>query len=255
MWNKTVSVFKDVRHILIAILLAVLIYQTIFLPKVAERAVASLGVNDRLDRLENGLANTNSHVNGVLDQTQALVKDAKDSLDDNYWEMKAQANSTTVILRDTSDLIHDFRVNLFGGKDTQGAQQTGLMVEARGLLVDARSLTKSLQDDLHKVMTTTDKDLQTLDQTLGNIASLTNTLESQIKEGGPEARKTVASLNQAIIDLDKLLADEHIKSTLAHVDSSAESVDIMMRPWRARAGLLKIVLQKAVGIFKIAWAF
>lgn len=249
MWNKTVSICKDARHILVVVLLVAVIFQIVHLPQ-----IVSQNINQRLDRLEEGLTATNSHVNGVLTASEKLIANVNASAEDNYWEMKAQANTMTVILKDTSDLIRDFRAHLFGGRDTQGTDITGLVTEARGLLADGRALTRSLQYDLHEVMTTANQDLKTLDTALANIAQLIATLDRQVEDGSPLAQQTVISLNKAIEDFDKLLTNEDIMATLEHVHGSMESVDIMMRPWRERASALKTIIQKAIGLFKITWS-
>jgi hypothetical protein len=67
----------------------------------------------------------------------------------------------------------------------------------------------------------------------------------------------VQSLDKAIQDLDKVIADPAIKGSVVNVEKATasaantlETVDIATRPFRERATMLKTVLMKVLGMVK-----
>jgi phage-related tail protein len=137
-------------------------------------------------------------------------------------------------------------------------ETTALIVEARGtvkevtaLVKDLRNLVQEGQKDLGRLTRSTDDVLKPLAGTMRNIEKLAGTLEQEIAAGGPKARETFEALTKAILDFDKLLADENLAKILANVEGSTKSIDMALRPWRERAHALKIILTKIAGIMKI----
>jgi hypothetical protein len=97
---------------------------------------------------------------------------------------------------------------------------------------------------------------------LENTSSLIQTLQEQVKAGSPEAIKTIQAATKSLDDLDKILANPSIKTTLdstaktsVSIAGSAESVDIALRPLREKARLLKVVLLKTLEVLKITVPF
>lgn len=211
------------------------------------------GAGKRLDRLESSLGATNGKV-------QALVQDVTDSVDDNYYELKAQAETTTVILKRVSDLLLDVRSHLFSGKDTRGEEVVGIVPQVRLLLSEGTALTAGMQQEIHRLSSTANDTLKPLEKTLSNLADLSATLDQEVKSGSPKAQRTVELLSQTLVDLDKMLEDPHVAGILSnadaatqHVASSMESIDIGLRPWRQKAALLKSIFLKALGLFRITY--
>jgi len=204
------------------------------------------------------VAKTLASTRGVLDETHALVKDAKDSLDDNYYDMKATMETVATTAKDADDLVHDLRAALTGGRDTEGKVREGLLTEASALVGDARGLTQSLTNDANDLTAETGAALAPLADSLRNLAALEADLDEQIKQGSPKAMATIDALTKAIGDTDKLIADPAVTRMLQdgattgdHIAHSAESVDIALMPLRKKLSLLKQVVEKAAGLVKI----
>jgi hypothetical protein len=78
---------------------------------------------------------------------------------------------------------------------------------------------------------------------------------------GGDVAGTFHQLDLAIGNVNTLLEDPNIQKILAssadtseHLEASAESIDIAMRPWRKKASQLKMVLEKAMGMIKFVYA-
>lgn len=192
-------------------------------------------------------------------QAQELIKDGKDSWDDIYFDLKANAETTAVVTRNTSELIGDLRAGLVGGTDSRGKKLNGVLPEVQGLVSDLRTQSTSLSRDLHELTGSLDeKTLEPLRQTLNNVASLTATLEEQVKTQSPGVSSTISSLNQTLVDLDKLVADPNIQRTLANVETATyhtgetiKTLDAATRPLRKKANQVVAVLKSLLSIFKV----
>ena len=185
----------------------------------------------------------------TLQSTNALIKDAKDSLDDNYYDLKATMETVTVTAKDTDDFVRDLH-----------QQTTDVLKEATGLLSDSRSLVTGMKSDMDRLTDSTDAALKPLGIALDHITQLTDTLDAQVKAGGEGVQKTADELTKALTDLDKLIADPDIQSILAsssktseHLAESAKSLDIAMAPWRKKASQLKMIIEKALGLIKFTY--
>jgi cell division septum initiation protein DivIVA len=117
-----------------------------------------------------------------------------------------------------------------------------------------------LRDQLSPILASTNADLQQLDANLESIQRLTDGLDAQIRAGGPVASEDLQKLGVAIDSINTLVADPHLAKTLANTEratngmaGAAESIDFALRPWRARAGLLKTILSRAFGIVKLTY--
>jgi uncharacterized protein YoxC len=183
----------------------------------------------------------------TLQSTNALIKDTQASLDDNYYDEKATLQTVAVAAKDTDDFIRDLH-----------RQTNSVLLEAHGLLSDARTLTTGLRADIDRLTDSADADTKALDADLERIGKLTDDLDTELRSGAATAKQTATDLQTALADLDKLLADPSLKAILAssadaseHLAGSAESVDLALRPWRKKAGQLKWVIEKALGLIKI----
>ncbi len=117
-----------------------------------------------------------------------------------------------------------------------------------------------LRAQLIPILTSANTDLRQLDANLESIQRLTDDLDAQIRAGGPVAADDLRKLGAAIDSINTLVADPNVSQTLAHtakatdhLAGAAESVDIALRPWRKRAGLLKTILSRALGVVKLTY--
>lgn len=183
----------------------------------------------------------------TLQSTNALIKDVKASLDDNYYDEKATLQTVAVAAKDTDDFIRDLH-----------RQTNGVLLEAHGLLSDARTLTTGLRADIDRLTDSADTDAKALDADLERIGKLTDDLDTEVRSGAATAKQTAADLQAALGDLDKLIADPNLKAILAssaktsdHLADASESVDIALRPWRKKASQLKVIVERALSLIKI----
>jgi len=194
-------------------------------------------------------------VNATMDNIQATTlsartlietasRDYKDGDQGLYWDIDAMLTASTASSRVTEEMLEDIRTALMGGSDTRGNLHQGVFPLCEILIQD-------LRQDLDRLTGSADATLKPLQSALANLAELTATLDSQVREASPQARHTIELLNQSLAELDTLLADPNIQKTLVNVEGSTESVDIALRPWRERAGLLKTILSKVVGMIKV----
>lgn len=188
-------------------------------------------------------------LSSTLQSVNVLVKDGRASLDDNYFDVKASIETLTVMAKDSDDLVHDLRASLTGGRDISGTTRAGLLPEASELLRSAKMLTDDLTGKVPE-----------LDAILLKMSVLESTLDTQIAAGGAGAAGSVAALTSTLADLDKLIASDDVKQILSNsaeasssLKESAKSVDIMMRPLREKARLLKVILDKALGLVKFTF--
>jgi hypothetical protein len=196
-----------------------------------------------------------SSADGVLFEARTAIREARTEMQDSYWDIKAMLNTMAVLARDSEEFVHDFRAALIGGPDSRGLAHTGLVEEVRVLVADIHGPAVELLKSLDKVAGAATQVLVPLRQTLENIAALTARLDHELAAGSPKALATMDELNSAIHHLDVLLADPHIQRALAHVDGSAESIDVALRPWRTKAKLIKVVFNQIFDVLKHAVPF
>ena len=136
---------------------------------------------------------------------------------------------------------------------------------ARETLVDVHGAVVGMRGDLHDVLRTAndagksaDTDLRALESVLRHVDALTVDLQQQVRDQAPTVKAAAGALQRSLDDLDHVLADPNISATLAnvgaasgHLDESAKSVDIALRPWREKAHLLKTIVSKAIGLIHV----
>ena len=189
-----------------------------------------------------------------IQQTSAEVRktvdDAKASWDDNYYTNKAMNETAAVTARQISEVIRKTDIELFGGKRDSGEPVHGTFEDIHTTLAVAQAFTDGMTKDVLNVSDSARKSLEPLAKVVVDIDGTILRLNQQIDAQSPDLHLTVEHINQDLVDLDKLIADPHLSSTIAHVDGTMETVDIALRPWRKRAGLLKTILLHAVDLVK-----
>lgn len=200
-------------------------------------------VNQRLDGMAREMSGTNQAF-------RDLIKDLKDSADDNYYDVKASAQTTATILRQTSDLIADFRAQSLGGKDAHGVEQTGTVPLVNGLVAELKTSVQGVTADVHSLTQNTGEVTTALKSDLTDLDALIKTLDQQIKDGSPKVVATIESLRKTIDDADTLLQPgidaegnpTGVAGIIYHTDESMKSIDIALRVLREKLALAKRVL-------------
>jgi hypothetical protein len=183
----------------------------------------------------------------------------------NLESSAAISRQTYEAVLDTRALISDSRKALFGPSGLV-PEATALLVETRTAVSQIAELIAQTQTDFHIIATSANSALAPLERSLANIASLTATLDEQVKAGSPQALEALRSLDVAIDDFARLLEDPNIQRSLANIEGitangndAMESVATALRPWRKRAGQLKAAVKFAAEIaakfFSFVYAF
>jgi hypothetical protein len=156
------------------------------------------------------------------------------------------SRSVEATARESLDLVREIRT------DTHD-----LLTEARGSLHEATELERALRQDLDRITGTADATVAAAQAPLQQLDHLLTTADAQLAANGQVTQKTLQDIAGAARDLDVLFADPDVSTTLAHVagtsehlEESAKSIDIAMRPWREKASLLKTVISKALDLLK-----
>lgn len=171
-----------------------------------------------------------------------------------YWDLKNVTDRSSESSMATARLIARLDVQLNGGTDPLTAfPVAGVVPTATALLASLNITVLEGKDSLAKL----DESLNPLQGVLDHIAGLLAELERQMAKGG-SVDAVFTSLTKAVDDFDVLVKDPSIQQTLANAAStskslsgSAETLDIVMRPWRKKASQLKIILGKLASMIKI----
>lgn len=205
----------------------------------------------------------NRVVIATLEDAKKTSETTRQFAEQNYWEAVAQVETTTALLKATYDAVVDTNANLNGGKNVHGLVQPGVLPTLQSAVTESQMMIKALTMAVQAFQSDADELLGKGSPTYasaGALAALLATLDEQVKEGGPRLSKTLDELEKLVKDLDKLAADPnialtlgHVEKTSGHIQNSAESVDLALRPLREKAAMLKIVLMKAIGLFRVVW--
>ena len=156
------------------------------------------------------------------------------------------SRSVEATARESLDLVRGLRT------DTHD-----LLTEARGSLHEATELERALRQDLDRISGTADATVAAAQAPLQQLDHFLATADAQLAANGQVTQKTLQDIAGAARDLDVLFADPDVATTLAHVagtsehlEESAKSIDIAMRPWREKASMLKTVISKALDLLK-----
>jgi ABC-type transporter Mla subunit MlaD len=214
---------------MVGALCGALTYQSMVLPGYVGVALTS--------RVDTGIAALGKRLDERDKQVGQVLNNVNQFVDDTYLDNYANVQSTTEILHTIAEILR--------------TTQLEIMPQVKDLLAESKLLVGSMQKDLDRVTDDSSGVLQELQKTLANASTLIQTLEEEVKQNSSKAQDTAVQLARVLEDLDKLLADKNIAQTIENVQESTKSVDIMLRPLRAKAALLKTVLSKVFGMFKI----
>jgi len=183
-----------------------------------------------------------------------------------FGSINKAAGQSEIASKKTTEMIDDVRPRVVLILDHTADD----LNKAGALLDSARSLVDGMSKDAHALLVTANgaagnagDAVKRLAVLIDRIDALTLQLQGELKEGSQKAAQTARELNDALDTLNKLLADPGVAKTLAHVEGatghleeSAKSVDMAMRPWREKAHLLKTIVQKAyeIGLHAISLA-
>jgi len=140
------------------------------------------------------------------------------------------SRSVEATARESLDLVRGLRT------DTHD-----LLTEARRSLHEATELERTLRQDLDRITGTADATIVAVQAPLHRLDALLANADAQLAANGAVTQKTLQDIAGAARDLDVLFADPDVSTTLAHVagtsehlEESAKSIDIAMRPGARR---------------------
>ncbi len=185
-------------------------------------------------------------------QTAGMIGAARAASVQSYEASKA-ARATA---QEVSGMVREARPHVVAtvrNTEQATAELATAMKELSGIAGELRA-------GLQLILASANTDLQQLDANLHSVQRLTDGLDAQIRAGGPVAAEDLRKLGAAIDSINALVSDPNVAKTLANTEratnglaGAAESVDIALRPWRKRAGLLKTVLSRAFGVVKLTY--
>lgn len=178
------------------------------------------------------------------DQVKAVLKDVSSTMEDNYWDTKANIETSTVILRDISEITKSLRSELL----------PDLIDAVKGL----RSLTKEIENDARKLSASGDETIKATTALVRQLNSLTAQLEVEIKQGSPKALQTIDSIDKLVVDIDKHINNpdlyaitNNVKEITGNTSEITKTVDVATRPLREKVKLVKLVLLRLIGMIRV----
>lgn len=134
----------------------------------------------------------------------------------------------------------------------------GMSLELLNTMRTAHASAAELQVGLGPLLTSTNEAVVQLTGSLSAVERLTDSVREQVESGGPVSVELLSSLSAAVNDFDKILASEDITSTLNSMAKGSsslaevgETLDQATRAWRKKAGQLKLLVTKALGLIKL----
>jgi len=178
------------------------------------------------------------------DQIRLILKNANDVIEENYWDTKANVQTTAVILRDVSEITKSLRQDV--------------IPEMRETVKGFRSLVKEIESDVRLLSASGNETIKATTDLVRQLDSLTEELELQINQGSPKVFGTIASIDRLIVDIEKhinnpdLYAITHnVKDITSNTAEITKTVDITTRPLREKVKLIKEILLRLIGMIRI----
>lgn len=178
------------------------------------------------------------------EQIKSILKNANDLVEENYWDTKANVETTAVILRDVSEITRTLRQELL----------PELVETVKGF----RLLVKEIDNDVQVLSASGNETIKATTDLVRQLDSLTAELEVQVKQGSPKILQTVESIDRVIVDIDKHISNpdlyaitNNVKDITGNTAEITKTVDIATRPLREKVKLIKIVLLRIMGMIRI----
>lgn len=137
------------------------------------------------------------------------------------------------------------------------AQATEAIGELHATLTDLHASVNGLTASADTLMASSDATIKSAGLVMANLVVLEKTLNEQIAAQAPEAGRTLAAMAALLEDpaLQRIIA--HVDATSAnvekgtkHLGETAETIDIATRDLRKKAGQVKFILSKLLGLIK-----
>ncbi len=166
-------------------------------------------------------------------------------------QLKEAADQAISLLKNANAGAAPILANL---SETTRRVNTEVLPRINGFLDATKAslaIVDSLRQDLDSLTTSTNADLASLKTALDNLALLLASLDAAVKENSPKVAEILDATVKAEGDVDALLADPHVKSTLAHVDGISDSTDKIFKQMATKVGILKTILNVMLGVVKV----
>jgi hypothetical protein len=177
-----------------------------------------------------------------------------------FGSIRTASGESVTASKETVALIKDVRPRVNTVLDESAATLHAAretITEAHSMIIDLRAGLQPLMKDADETVRQATATLKPLETTLADADSLVRTLDREVAEGSPHAVATLQDLDGTVVRLNALLDNPDVSATLAHVagasvhlEESAASIDLALRPWREKAHLLKTVIEKVTGLLK-----
>jgi len=178
------------------------------------------------------------------DQIKSILKNTNDLMEENYWDAKANVETTAVILRDVSEITRTLRQEF--------------LPELTETVKGFRLLAKEIGHDVQVLSSSGNETIKATTDLVRQLDSLTAELEVQVKQGSPKIFQTVESIDKVIVDIDRHINNpdlyaitNNVKDITGNTAEITKTVDITTRPLREKVKLIKMVLLRIMGMIRI----
>lgn len=178
------------------------------------------------------------------DQIKSILNNTNDLVEENYWDTKANVETTAVILRDVSEITRTLRQEF--------------LPELTETVKGFRLLAKEIGHDVQVLSASGNETIKATTELVRQLDSLTAELEVQVKQGSPKVLQTVESIDKVLVDMDKHINNpdlyaitNNVKDITGNTAEITKTVDITTRPLREKVKLIKIVLLRIMGMIRI----
>lgn len=226
-----ITFIQIVRSFMLASIAVFFVFATIQLNK------APLYVSSKIDPLLERLEQRD-------DQIKSILGNVDDTIKENYWDAKANIETTAVILRDVSEIARTIR--------------SEVLPETMGTLSEFRLLINEIKNDVQLLSTSGNEAVKETAELVRQLASLTAELETQINQGSPKVFQTIESIDKVIIDVDRQINNpdlyaitNNVKDITGNTAEITKTVDITTRPLREKVKLVKLILLRLIGMIRI----
>lgn len=172
----------------------------------------------------------------------ALLNTVNETSSFNSKKLDIMATNIVALTGDADDAIEQIRGALVDDKFGVLPQASELIVSANRVVNDADKVTDTLNTSIAATAAKAQDALAPVPDTLADAQSLLEAGTVQLHINGVASAALLGSLDKTVKDGDALVSDPEIKETIAHVDSSVDSIDIALKPWRKRVTLLKQIV-------------
>ena len=185
-----------------------------------------------------------AQIEAVLTSAKEISESTNKLATDTYWDNYANIQRVGAVLGNVNKTVEQVREEVIPSTN-QALAETSLLLS-------------STRTDLEISSDRVAKSLIKLPSLIEKAEALVGTAELQLQGNGEQANITLQSLQRTFANVDKVISDPVVFSTMKSVDKTAlhvaevaQTTDEATRPLRKKAGLWRKVALVGLGMFRI----